>query len=115
MHGDQLGKLVCPGDGFREPIDPTGPLAEAKHRIAEFGGWVKFQALLMCLDEIARKHGTTLDVVALRYFVNKGVHPIVTVPWGPKCAEKFPNLTMVNKEFLEPGDLAAISSAFLSK
>mmetsp|Transcript_22522 Transcript_22522/g.42963 ORF Transcript_22522/g.42963 Transcript_22522/m.42963 type:complete len:489 (+) Transcript_22522:135-1601(+) len=115
LHTEQLGKLSCVGDGFREKIDSTGPLAEGKHRITEFGGWAKFQALLMCMDEIAKKHNTTLEVVALRYYLNKGVHPIIGIPWGSKCMERFPNLEKAKTEFLETMDMSALGAAFVPK
>jgi diketogulonate reductase-like aldo/keto reductase len=115
MSGDEMGKLMCPGDSFREPVDPQGPKAEGKFRIQEFGGWIKFQALLMCLDEVAKKHKTTLEAVALRYYINKGVHPIIPVPWGKECGKNFPNLQLVHTEFLEPADMDTIGAAFNAK
>ena len=52
--------------------DPPSPYANRsliKYRliIEDFGGWQLFQALLKELDAIARKHGSNISAVAVRY------------------------------------------------
>jgi len=56
--------------------------------------------------------GTTLDTVALRFYINKGVHPIVGIPWGDKCAAAFPDVRKCENNFLTKADMAALSAAF---
>jgi len=112
INRDQVKRLSPPGDGFRLKYDPTGPIAEGMLKIQEFGGWEKFQKLLATLDTIAIKHETSPDVVALRYYINKGVHPIVGIPWGEECMKKFPDMKLLDEDFFDTSDSRALEKAF---
>lgn len=50
--------------------------------------------------------------MALRFYINKGVHPIVGIPWGDKCAAAFPDVRKCEANFLTKADMAALSAAF---
>jgi len=63
-------------DRYLGTTDPTAPLENrslTKYRliIEECGGWEPFQAALQSLQSIARKHGTSIAMVAARYVLQK--------------------------------------------
>lgn len=77
-------KLLCYGalaGGFLsekylnqpEPIDPLENRSLIKYKliIEDWGGWNKFQMLLKCLHEIAKKHNVTISNVAIKYILQK--------------------------------------------
>mmetsp|Transcript_42484 Transcript_42484/g.51552 ORF Transcript_42484/g.51552 Transcript_42484/m.51552 type:complete len:451 (+) Transcript_42484:121-1473(+) len=105
-----VGKLNCPGDGFTEPIDTTGPMAEGVLMIRNFGGWEKFQELLTTLDGIGKKKGVSLEAVALKYYLTKGLTPVVIVPWD--SAAELPSLSKLSEDFLDAADLEKLAKAF---
>jgi hypothetical protein len=77
------------------------PFAASENRVATWGLGMTLQA-----------KGTTLDTVALRFYINKGVHPIVGIPWGAQCAARFPDVRKCEINFLLKADMAKLSAAF---
>lgn len=59
--------------GIAKPLAPYENRSLAKYMLIldEFGNWDDFQDLLITLQEIARKHQTTLSNVATRYVLQK--------------------------------------------
>lgn len=53
----------------RQPSNRS--LVKYRLMIDEAGGWARFQALLVVLDDIARRHGSTLSSVALRALLDR--------------------------------------------
>lgn len=49
----------------------TSSLQKYKNMIDAWGGWNMFQELLVVLDDIAKKHGTSISNVATRYVLEK--------------------------------------------
>jgi aryl-alcohol dehydrogenase-like predicted oxidoreductase len=54
----------------RQQLD-TASLQKYKRMIDAWGGWELFQKLLAVLDEVARKHGTSIANVATRYILDQ--------------------------------------------
>jgi aryl-alcohol dehydrogenase-like predicted oxidoreductase len=70
-------------DRFLRHPDPSAPLENrslVKYRliIDEFGGWDRFQQLLLILDAIASRHGVGIGAVALRWVLDQpGVRGVI--------------------------------------
>ena len=77
-------KLLCYGTvaggflsarwlGQPAPAEPLANRSLVKYRliIEEFGGWDAFQALLLVLEGIARKHGVSITAVATRWVLDQ--------------------------------------------
>lgn len=59
--------------GQPDPPQPYANRSLVKYRliIEEFGGWQRFQALLAAADRIARRHGSDIASVCLRWVLDK--------------------------------------------
>lgn len=59
--------------GQADPPSPYANRSLIKYRliIEDFGGWALFQELLGVLDAIARKHGSNISAVAVRYALDR--------------------------------------------
>jgi aryl-alcohol dehydrogenase-like predicted oxidoreductase len=59
--------------GQPAPGEPLENRSLVKYRliIEEFGGWAVYQQLLGALDEVARKHRTTIGAVAVRWVMDQ--------------------------------------------
>lgn len=60
----EIGKLECPGEGFRKKLDPAGPEAVGKKLVEQFGGWSAFQRLLDLIKAVAKKHDCNCSTVS---------------------------------------------------
>jgi len=49
----------------------TASLRKYKQMVDAWGGWALFQELLETLGRIARRHGVTIPVVAVRYVLDR--------------------------------------------
>ncbi len=56
-----------------EPAEPFDNRSLTKYKliIDDFGGWALFQQLLRALDGVARKHGVSIPIVALRWVLDR--------------------------------------------
>lgn len=91
--------------------------------IASHGGWDKFQCALSTVKKIADKHGVTLQTVALRWQMDQGVFPVVTMDWAPNQWRPFGHHAKYGKQpgldqqlfhkasFLDEDDMAALTRA----
>jgi aryl-alcohol dehydrogenase-like predicted oxidoreductase len=59
--------------GRPAPAEPLENRSLVKYRliIEEFGGWAAYQHLLWVLDAVAKKHGTTMGAVAVRWVLDQ--------------------------------------------
>lgn len=105
-----VGRVTCPGDPFGTAMDPIGPVAEGRLLVQNFGGWKAFQGLLGTLSEVGKRHSVPLELVALRYYINRGCFPVIGVPW--LGVDTMPDISKLETDFLEPSDMSQISKAF---
>lgn len=54
---------------------------EALDMVAKYGGWPRLQQLLRCILSIAQRRGVSMEAVAVRWAMDKGVTPVVDITW----------------------------------
>jgi aryl-alcohol dehydrogenase-like predicted oxidoreductase len=114
-------KLLCYGTvagGFLSnkylgQADPASPLANrslVKYRliIEDFGGWALYQELLRALDAVAKKHGSTIAAVAVRYVLDKP--QVASALVGAKDATHLDETLAVFSLTLDDADRALLHS-----
>lgn len=91
--------------------------------IASHGGWDKFQSTLNTMKKVADKHSVTLQTVALRWQMDQGVFPVVTMDWAPHQWRPFGHYPKHGRQpgldhqlfhkasFLDEDDMTALASA----
>ncbi len=76
-YGTLLGGFLCEKYiGGPEPVRSdlnTLSLQKYKNMIDAWGGWNLFQELLVILDNIAKKHNTSVANIAIRFILDKPV------------------------------------------
>ncbi len=96
--------------GAPEPEPPFANRSLVKYRliIDEFGSWGQFQALLVALDGVARRHGVSLSAVATRWVLNQP--GVATAIVGARTAEHLRDIVAVSSLTLDAADRAAIDA-----
>ena len=94
--------------GQSDPAPPFANRSLVKYRliIEDFGGWSRFQQMLMTLNEIARRHGVSLASVASRYVLDKAT--VASVIIGARNAQHLEATLEVFRFSLSPEDRARI-------
>ena len=119
-------KLLCYGSvaggflserwlGASEPVEPLENRSLVKYKliIDDFGGWELFQSLLQALQKIARRHGTSLSAVAMRWVLAQPEVAAVIV--GVRRGDHLPDhLRMLALE-LDAADLAALDAVLAQR
>jgi aryl-alcohol dehydrogenase-like predicted oxidoreductase len=96
--------------GAPEPHEPLENRSLTKYKliIEEFGGWALFQDLLGTLDAVARRHGTTIGAVAIRWtLLRPNVAAVIT---GARSAEHVAQTVGAVSLALDDGDLGQIDA-----
>ncbi|KAG1678863.1 hypothetical protein FOA52_003531 [Chlamydomonas sp. UWO 241] len=78
---------ACPDTTKGDP--DLDDVAAALDQINDYGGWDKVQALLRVVKGIAGKHGVKMQSVALRWQIDQGTFPTVSVRWGAASWRQF--------------------------
>lgn len=92
--------------------DPTPPLENrslVKYRliIDEFGGWDRFQSMLIGLDAVAVRHGVGIGAIALRWVLDQpGVSGVIV---GARHARHLEPAIQASRLALDPRDRADIA------
>ena len=93
------------------PVAPLDNRSLVKYRliIDEFGGWDRFQALLLVLRAIADRHGVSISAVALRWVLDQP--RVAGVIVGARHAGHVADLRQVASLTLTPADRTEITQA----
>ena len=97
--------------GVPDPPAPLDNRSLVKYRLIvdEFGGWSRFQALLSALDGVARRHGTSIGAVAIRWVLDQpGVSAVIV---GARHAGHLAHTVGAATLALDASDHAAIAVA----
>lgn len=97
--------------GVPDPPAPLDNRSLVKYRLIvdEFGGWSRFQTLLSALDGVARRHGTTIGAVAIRWVLDQpGVSAVIV---GARHAGHLAHTVGAATLALDASDHAAIAVA----
>ena len=119
-------KLLCYGSvaggflserwlGASEPAEPLENRSLVKYKliIDDFGGWDLFQALLQALQKIARRHGTSLSAVAMRWVLAQPEVAAVIV--GVRRGDHLPDHLRMLALQLDAADLAALDAVLAQR
>jgi aryl-alcohol dehydrogenase-like predicted oxidoreductase len=95
--------------GLAEPAAPLENRSLVKYRliIDEFGGWQRFQQMLVVLDTVAGRHGVGIGAVALRWVLDQpGVSGVIV---GARHARHLAETMQACALTLDADDRAAIA------
>lgn len=119
-------KLLCYGSvaggflserwlGASEPAEPLENRSLVKYKliIDDFGGWDLLQALLQALQKIARRHGTSLSAVAMRWVLAQPEVAAVIV--GVRRGDHLPDHLRMLALQLDAADLAALDAVLAQR
>jgi aryl-alcohol dehydrogenase-like predicted oxidoreductase len=95
--------------GAPAPVEPLENRSLVKYRliIDEFGGWDRFQTLLRTLEDIARRHGTGIGAVAIRWVLDQP--QVAGVIVGARHARHLEDIRAACTLTLTDADRAAIA------
>jgi len=88
----------------------TASLQKYKNMIDEWGGWNLFQELLVVLDEIAKKHNSSIANVSVRFILNKPAVAGVIIGTRLSISEHIAENSHVFELFLDDSDYSKIDS-----
>ena len=72
--------IPCPSHFQSDPSVPS--VAAVRGVVHQMGGWATVQKALAAVQEVACKHGVSMQSVALRWSLDNGVSPVVLTPWS---------------------------------
>jgi aryl-alcohol dehydrogenase-like predicted oxidoreductase len=72
--------VPCPSHFQTDP--PVPSVAAVAGVVSQMGGWPEVQKALATVQDIARKHGVTMQTVALRWCIDQGATPVVLSSWS---------------------------------
>lgn len=70
---------ACPDSADQDPDLDSATAALAA--VAKLGGWERVQHVLSTVQQVADKHGVRMETVALRWQIDQGTTPVVTLRW----------------------------------